>query len=245
MINEKLKTKNNMKKLFLFIVPTLIVMSCNTGKNTTVSNDKPEFTNFRDSVSYVIGADIGKNFKNGGVDVNLDILMFGLIDGMAGVDSLFTPEETQTIIQRFQKEMQEAQAKKLAEEAAKNKELGEKFLMENKTKEGVITTASGLQYKVLREGEGEKPGPSSTVKVNYEGRLIDGTVFDSSYDRGEPISFRLDQVIKGWTEGLQLMNIGSMYEFYIPSELGYGDRSLPNIPAGSTLIFKVELLGFE
>lgn len=234
-----------MKKLFLLIVSALLIISCKTQKETCCTNEKPEITTFRDSVSYVIGADIGKNFKTGGVDVDLDILMMGLADGMAGNDSLFTADQTQKIIQKFQKEMQENQTKKVADESVVNKEQGKKFLMENKDKEGVMTTASGLQYKVLREGDGAKPIATNTVEVNYEGRLLDGTIFDSSYDRGESISFRLDQVIKGWTEGLQLMNVGSMYELYIPSELGYGDRSIPGIPAGSTLIFKVELLGIK
>ncbi|PLW92739.1 MAG: hypothetical protein C0592_09170 [Marinilabiliales bacterium] len=220
-------------------------MSCKSKQESCCTKEQPEFSTFRDSISYVIGADIGNNFLNGGVDVNLDILMMGLEAGLSGSDSMFTPEETQAIIQRFQKEMQEAQTKKATEEAAKNKELGEQFLAENGKKEGVMTTASGLQYKVIREGTGPKPGPTSTVEVNYEGRLIDGTVFDSSYDRGESISFPLNGVIKGWTEGLQLMSVGSMYELYIPSELGYGDRSTPAIPAGSTLIFKVELLNIK
>lgn len=232
-----------MKKLFLLLVPALLIMSCKTQKETTKS--EPQFNTFRDSVSYVIGADIGKNFKTNNIDIDLDNMMMGLKDAMAGTDTLFSAQEVQTIIGKFQQEMQKAQTEKAAGESVENKAKGEKFLMENKDKEGVITTASGLQYKVMREGSGAKPTAANTVEVNYEGRLLDGTIFDSSYDRGESISFRLDQVIKGWTEGLQLMSVGSMYELYIPSELGYGDRSIPGIPAGSTLIFKVELLGIK
>ncbi|MBN2727908.1 MAG: FKBP-type peptidyl-prolyl cis-trans isomerase [Bacteroidales bacterium] len=232
-----------MKKLFLLLVPALLIMSCKTQKETTKS--EPQFNTFRDSVSYVIGADIGKNFKTNNIDIDLDNMMMGLKDAMAGTDTLFSAQEVQTIIGKFQQEMQKAQTEKASAESVENKAKGEKFLMENKDKEGVITTASGLQYKVMREGSGAKPTAANTVEVNYEGRLLDGTIFDSSYDRGESISFRLDQVIKGWTEGLQLMNVGSMYELYIPSELGYGDRSIPGIPAGSTLIFKVELLGIK
>jgi len=234
-----------MKKLILLILPAMIVISCKTQKESTSKQETSEFVNFQDSISYVIGSDIGKNFKNGGVELNLDVLMKGITDGLAGNDTLFSSDEIQKMIQKFQKDMQEAQAKKAAEESAKNKELGKQFLMENAEKDGVMTTASGLQYKVLREGTGAKPGPMSTVEVNYEGRLIDGTIFDSSYKNGKSISFPLNGVIKGWTEGLQLMNVGSMYELYIPSELGYGDRSIPGIPAGSTLIFKVELLGIQ
>jgi FKBP-type peptidyl-prolyl cis-trans isomerase FklB len=232
-----------MKKLFLLLVPALLIMSCKTQKETTRS--EPQFNTFRDSVSYVIGADIGKNFKTNGIDIDLDNMMMGLRDAMAGTDTLFSAQEVQTIIGKFQQEMQKAQTEKASAESVENKAKGEKFLMENKDKEGVITTASGLQYKVMREGSGAKPTAANTVEVNYEGRLLDGSIFDSSYDRGESISFRLDQVIKGWTEGLQLMSVGSMYELYIPSELGYGDRSIPGIPAGSTLIFKVELLGIK
>lgn len=232
-----------MKKLFLLLVPALLIMSCKTQKETTKS--EPQFNTFRDSVSYVIGADIGKNFKTNNIDIDLDNMMMGLKDAMAGTDTLFSAQEVQTIIGKFQQEMQKAQTEKASAESVENKAKGEKFLMENKDKEGVITTASGLQYKVMREGSGAKPTAANTVEVNYEGRLLDGTIFDSSYDRGESISFRLDQVIKGWTEGLQLMSVGSMYELYIPSELGYGDRSIPGIPAGSTLIFKVELLGIK
>jgi FKBP-type peptidyl-prolyl cis-trans isomerase len=122
---------------------------------------------------------------------------------------------------------------------------GEEFLATNKTQAGVKTTASGLQYKVIREGSGPKPTATSNVTVHYEGKLIDGSIFDSSYERGEPITFGLNQVIPGWTEGLQLMNSGSEYQLFIPSDLGYGDRNIAGIPGGSVLIFKVELLSFE
>ena len=126
-----------------------------------------------------------------------------------------------------------------------NKTLGEQFLQENAGKEGVVTTESGLQYKVLTEGNGAKPQLTDQVRVHYEGRLIDGTVFDSSYQRGEPAVFGLQQVISGWTEALQLMPVGSVWEIYLPQELAYGSRDLGSIPPYSTLIFKVELLGIE
>lgn len=232
-----------MKKHVLVILPVIFMFACNSSKET--SKVKPEFNNFRDSVSYVIGADIGKNFKTNGIDVDLDLMILGLQDAISENDTLFSATEVQAIITKFQQELQKSQAERSAQESGENIEKGKVFLMENKSKDGVMTTESGLQYKVLRESDGAKPTALNTVKVNYEGKLIDGTIFDSSYERGEPISFRLDQVIKGWTEGLQLMSVGSMYELYIPSELGYGDRSIPGIPAGSVLVFKVELLGIE
>lgn len=202
-------------------------------------------SNFKDSVSYAIGTDIANNFKTNGIEVNIEKLFAGMQDVLSGNDSLISPEVFQQLMMRFQQEMQKSKEEKSLKEANMNKELGKKFLEENAKKEGVMTTASGLQYKVLRAAEGPKPSASSKVRVHYEGKLIDGKIFDSSYQRGESISFGLNQVIKGWTEGLQLMSVGSMYELYIPSELGYGDRSMQTIPAGSTLIFKVELLGIE
>jgi FKBP-type peptidyl-prolyl cis-trans isomerase FklB len=243
-----------MKNLFIIALVAIGFASCNTSKKTCCDHNDgackttqtvAPIASFRDTVSYMIGTDIAKSFKANNLDISLDLIIAGMRDGMAGTDTMFTQEQFQEVMGRFQKEMQLKQQQTASVEAAGNKEKGRLFLEANKTKEGVKTTASGLQYKVLREGTGANPGPTSKVTVNYEGRLIDGTIFDSSYERNEPISFGLDQVIKGWTEGLQLMNVGSMYELYIPSELGYGDRSIPSIPAGSTLIFKVELLSFQ
>jgi len=133
----------------------------------------------------------------------------------------------------------------MKQESEGNKQKGKAFLATNKSQADVKVTSSGLQYKVIKKGEGPNPSATSNVTVHYEGKLIDGSIFDSSYERGEPITFGLNQVIPGWTEGLQLMNAGSTYQLFIPSELGYGDRSIPGIPAGSVLIFKVELLSFE
>ncbi len=241
-----------MKNLIIIALIAIGIASCNTSKKT-LSNKKDggenstatPITTFKDTVSYMIGTDIAKSFKTNNLDINIDFIVAGMRDGMAGNDTLFTQAQFQEVMGRFQKEMQLKQQQTASLESVGNKEKGRLFLDANKIKDGVKTTASGLQYKVLREGTGAKPGPTSKVTVNYEGKLIDGTIFDSSYERNEPISFGLDQVIKGWTEGLQLMTVGSMYELYIPSELGYGDRAIPSIPAGSTLIFKVELLSFD
>jgi len=158
------------------------------------------------------------------------------------VDTIFTEQEFQAAMQKLQKiAMEKSEAKRL-EEAKLNKEVGQKFLESNKNNPGVYQTPSGLQYKVIKMGEGPKPTSTDKVKVHYEGKLINGKVFDSSYERGEPIEFELNQVIPGWAEGLTLMPVGSIFELYIPSDLAYGDRSIGEIPAGSTLIFKVELL---
>lgn len=193
-------------------------------------------------VSYAIGANFGSQVKHD--DVNLDIEAFkqGVIDGLAGQNK-FTDQQMQEIFMQFQQDMQ---AKK-ANAANEAKAAGIKFLEENKKNADVKVTASGLQYKVITMGTGAKPSATSKVTVKYKGTLIDGTVFDSTDNNGgEPISFGLNQVIKGWTEGLQLMPTGSKFIFYIPSELAYGDQGAGGvIPGGATLIFEIELLSFE
>lgn len=239
-----------MKKILVILIIAAGLVSCHSTKkaNTDSSAKMPQatiMTNFKDTVSYIIGTDIAKSFSQNSIDINLDLLFEGIKDGYNGTDSLFTKQQVQEIMGKFQKEMQQKQQLESAKQATLNKEKGKLYMEANAKKEGVMQTASGLQYKILRDATGPKPTATNTVKVNYEGRLIDGTIFDSSYERGEPIEFGLGQVIKGWTEGLQLMSVGSMYELVIPSDLGYGDRPMQSIPAGSTLIFKVELLDFK
>lgn len=240
-----------MRNVIFMALVVLLTASCKTSQKSNSSdatdaiNGKPVvvMNNFKDTISYLIGNDIARSFKTNKLDLNIDLLFAGITDGMNGSDTMFSQQQFQELMGRFQKEMQMKQQQEATQAASGNKEKGRLFLETNKAAEGVLVTASGLQYKVLRPGTGPKPsGPTAKVKVHYEGRLIDGTIFDSSYERNEPITFGLDQVIKGWTEGLQLMNVGSMYELYIPSELGYGDRNMGTIPPGSTLIFKVELL---
>lgn len=198
--------------------------------DTTILGDE------RDSISYAIGILMETSLKKQGFnDINMDVLLQAMRDGAAAKGQM-QPMEANIVVSAYSDKLQKAKAAKLA--AA-----GKAFLAANAQKEGVSVTASGLQYKVLKQGAGAKPIATSKVKVNYEGKLIDGTIFDSSYQRGEPISFGLDRVIRGWTEGLQLMNVGSTYEFYIPYDLGYGARgSGAAIPPYATLIFKVELL---
>ncbi len=188
-------------------------------------------------ISYALGANAGENFKEVGIDINQDIFMQGLRDALEGKNQ-FSREEMEQIFNVLNQKIQEAQNKDVGVEKAK----GEAFLAENKTKEGVIETPSGLQYKVIKMGTGPKPTATDRVKVHYHGTTLDGQVFDSSVQRGETITFGLNQVISGWTEGVQLMPVGSKFIFYIPSDLAYGDRGAGGaIKPGATLIFEVEL----
>lgn len=204
------------------------------------------FKNDQEKVSYMIGYQIGSNFKRDGLEVDLNILTSGLKAALAGEKSPLTPEESQKLMTELQKNLQaKAEAKQKAE-GEKNLKAGKDFLAANGKKDGVKTTASGLQYKVLAEGKGDAPKATDTVKVNYRGTLIDGTEFDSSYKRGQPAQFPVGGVIKGWTEALQLMKPGSKMQIWIPSDLAYGPRGAGDlIGPNATLAFEVELLGVE
>ena len=199
----------------------------------------PQLKDQKDKVSYSIGINIGLNLSRQKVDINSDVLAAGIKDAIAGKPQL-TQDQVKDVMTQFEKDMEQKQ--KTAGE--KNKADGAKFLEENKKKPGVKATASGLQYKVEKEGAGPQPKATDMMTVNYVGTLIDGkTEFDSSYKRGQPATFPLNGVIKGWTEGLQLMKVGSKYQFFVPSNLAYGERSVgPDIAANATLIFEVELL---
>src|SRR6266404_1711870 len=198
----------------------------------------PQFKDQKDKVSYAIGMQIGFNLARQKVDINPDVLNAGMKDAIAGKPQL-TPDQVKDVMTQFEKDMEQKQKAS----GEKNKADGAKFLEENKKKPGVKATASGLQYKVEKEGTGPQPKATDMVTVNYRGTLIDGTEFDSSYKRGQPATFPLNGVIKGWTEGLQLMKPGSKYQFVVPSNLAYGERSVgPDIAANATLIFDVELL---
>jgi len=231
-----------MKKIaLLFIVPALLMASCKNNET------KVELKSYNDSLSYAIGKDIGKSFERSELDsLNISYVAQGIKDYFAKDTSILTKKSLQAFLMAFSmKKRQEAENKRKAEITAKykdNLEAGKKFLAENAKKDGVITTESGLQYKVLKEGTGKIPVSSDKVRVNYEGTLIDGTKFDSSYDHKKPAEFKLTQVIRGWTEALQLMKEGSKYELFIPYELAYGDRESGDIKPFSALIFKIELL---
>jgi FKBP-type peptidyl-prolyl cis-trans isomerase len=174
-------------------------------------------------------------------DLDGDLILSGM-QQVLNDSSMFDQVTATAVFRQLQMALQAEELKQADSEALGNIEEGAAFLEENGKKEGVITTESGLQYEIITEGDGPKPTETSTVSVHYEGTLIDGEVFDSSYDSGEPVSFSLNSVIPGWTEGMQLMPVGSTYKFYIPSHLGYGERGTGPIPGNSVLIFKVELL---
>src|SRR5213596_2772316 len=198
----------------------------------------PQFKDQKDKVSYAIGMQIGFNLSRQKGDINTDVLNAGMKDAIAGKPQL-TQDQVKDVMAQFEKDMEQKQ-KQLGE---KNKTEGAKFLEDNKKKAGVKTTASGLQYKVEKDGTGAQPKATDMVTVNYRGTLIDGTEFDSSYKRGQPATFPVNGVIKGWTEALQLMKVGSKYQLFIPSNLAYGERAVsPDLSANSTLIFEVELL---
>ena len=199
-----------------------------------------------DKVSYALGIGIGRQLSQmGAADLNIDDFAQAIKDVIAG-DLKLGDAEAQQIVQEFFAKQEEKQKAEAAEKGKAAKQDGEKFLAENGKKEGVITTASGLQYQVLREGNGQSPKATDTVECHYEGTLIDGTKFDSSYDRGQTATFPLNQVIAGWTEGLQLMKEGGKYRFFIPYELGHGERGAgASIPPFSTLVFDVELVSVK
>jgi FKBP-type peptidyl-prolyl cis-trans isomerase FklB len=202
-----------------------------SAKPAAVSGLKSE----ADSLSYAIGVNIGSNIKSQNLKVNSQILAKALDDVMAGNDAIMSSDASGAFLQNyFQK-----QSNKVGDG---NKSKGDAFLAENKKKEGVVTLPSGLQYKILNEGSGPKPASTDKVKVHYHGTLIDGTVFDSSVNRGEPAEFGVTQVIQGWIEALQLMPVGSKWTLYIPSSLAYGPQGPPSIGPNQTLIFDVELL---
>jgi FKBP-type peptidyl-prolyl cis-trans isomerase FkpA len=195
---------------------------------------------------YAIGTDLGKSLKQVNTEVDVPALKAGLDEALAGKTPRLDDKARQEIKTTVAKKIQTKQKEEREAKAGKAKEAGEKFLAENKNKPGVKTTASGLQYEVITEGKGDRPTKDDKVKVHYKGTLLDGTEFDSSYARNQPIEFPLGNVIAGWTEGVQLMTPGSKYKFYIPSNLGYGERGAgAKIGPNETLIFEVELLSFE
>ena len=200
----------------------------------------------QDRLSYTIGMDIGQSLSGQDMDLNIDILMEALRATYMGEETLLTQEEAlaerEAFIQRRQQELEQQRTRDAEINAAE----GAAFLAENAGKEGVQVTESGLQYRVIEEGDGDRPAATDRVTVHYKGTLINGVEFDSSYSRGEPATFALNQVIPGWTEGLQLMRTGSRYEFFIPSELAYGEQGRPGpIGPNSTLVFEVELLEIQ
>ena len=213
---------------------------------TMAASDAGVLKNDQDKLSYSIGIDLGKNFKKQGISVNPEALAKGLQDGMNGDKQLLTEQQMKDVLTKFQKDLMEKRTAEFNKKAEDNKKEGQTFLDGNKKKEGVVTLPSGLQYKVLEEGKGKKPSKEDTVTVEYTGRLINGEVFDSTEKSGKPATFKLSQVIPGWTEALQLMPEGSTWEIYVPSDLAYGARSVGGpIGPNETLIFKIHLVDIK
>jgi FKBP-type peptidyl-prolyl cis-trans isomerase FklB len=230
-----------MKKTLLALAVTGLVAGCSTPPEAPV---QPKLESTDQKVSYGMGLVLGERMSNDLPNLQMDQFLQGIQHGHAGDEDAkrMSREEIQQALMAYQQKLQEEQSKKTEELANKNLEAGKEFLAENAKREGVKTTESGLQYEVLEKGEGEKPGKTDTVKVHYTGELLSGEVFDSSRERGEPVTFALNQVIPGWTEGLQLMSEGARYKLYIPSDLAYGPGGNRAIGPNETLVFDVELL---
>ncbi|HEX2330868.1 MAG TPA: FKBP-type peptidyl-prolyl cis-trans isomerase [Candidatus Angelobacter sp.] len=221
--------------------PTPKASSSPTASPSPAANASP-FKTPKERISYALGMSLGTNISKNNVDVDQNLIEQGLKDAMAGKPQM-TEDQARAAFTELQGELRAKQEAEQKVAAEKNKKEGADFLAANKTKEGVKTTASGLQYKVIKEGTGPKPTATDKVEVNYRGTLINGKEFDSSYKRGQPATFPVGNVIKGWTEALQLMPVGSKWELYVPADLAYGDRAAgPDIGPNSTLIFEVELL---
>jgi FKBP-type peptidyl-prolyl cis-trans isomerase len=230
-------------KSYLMCLPALL---CVTGVAFAAVPATTLQTN-EQKLSYAMGLDLGEYFKSLDASFDLDVMQQGINDGYHGNPPLLSAAEIAELQQEFARSQQEAQIRTTLAMIEKNRQESQEFLQANKSEEGVIETASGLQYKVMDKGPGgSKPQPTDTVKVHYTGTLLDGTEFDSSYKRNEPAVFQVDQVIAGWQEALPLMEVGATHELYIPADLAYGDRGVPPvIEPGSMLIFQVELLEIQ
>ncbi|MGA3285803.1 MAG: FKBP-type peptidyl-prolyl cis-trans isomerase [Bacteroidota bacterium] len=225
-----------MKKLIVVALVLSIFSSMVIGQKKGTPKTKKE------KISYSIGVNIGRNIKTQGMDLDQGLLTQGIKDGLNSSKTAMSDKDMEAAMTSFQQEMMG----KMQAKAEKNKKEGEAFLAANKKKEGVITLSSGLQYKILKSGNGPRPTKDQTVKCHYSGTLIDGTEFDSSYKRGEPTEFPVGQVIKGWTEALQLMPVGSKWQLFIPSDLAYGPNGAGQmIGPNATLIFDIELISIK
>jgi UDP-GlcNAc:undecaprenyl-phosphate/decaprenyl-phosphate GlcNAc-1-phosphate transferase len=229
-----MRLKSKTVVILLFIISPLI------------AQEPQALSTRKEKISYGMGVDAARNFKRLGLDFDLDVLIKALRDVYSGGKLLMDEDELRTVMNDYQGELAQKQAQVNKAIAEQNKKAGDAFLAENKTKPGVVTLPSGLQYKVLKQGEGKKPVDSDTVEVHYSGSLIDGTEFDSSLKRGQPAAFPLAAIIPGWKEALKLMPIGSKWQLFIPAELAYGARGAGrDIKPNSTLIFEVELLAIK
>jgi FKBP-type peptidyl-prolyl cis-trans isomerase FklB len=228
-----------MKYLFIVMQGVALLSSvCLAGDQLDLKDDKIR-------VSYSVGFQVGGDFKRQGMDINPQVILKGVQDALAGNEPLMTAEDMRTTLVDLQKRITAAQEQKLKAQAERNRATGIAFHAENGKKEGVNTLASGLQYKVIKEGTGRTPGKTDTVTVHYRGTLINGTEFDSSYSRGNPATFGVSRVISGWTEALQLMKEGATWQLFIPPDLAYGEQGAGKIEPNSTLIFDVELISIQ
>lgn len=225
---------------------TLLAILCLTLLATSAfAQEKTALKTDQEKASYSLGYKIGLDFRQQGIKIDPDSLVKGMKDSFSGGKTALTEEQMQEALMALQKEVLASQEEKFIKMADENLKKGEKFLRENRKEEGVKTTTSGLQYKVLTKGTGKKPGPDDTVTVHYRGRLIDGTEFDSSYKRNEPATFPVKGVIPGWTEALQMMKEGAKWRLFIPANLAYGEKGVPGIGPNSPLIFDVELISIQ
>ncbi|MBP1724297.1 MAG: FKBP-type peptidyl-prolyl cis-trans isomerase [Deltaproteobacteria bacterium] len=239
---QRIGSEKGVRMILRLLVTALFVLACGSAG----AQDKPSLKDQKEKISYIIGMDIGMNFKKQSVDIDPDLVARGIKDGVSGAKPLLSEQEAREVMASFEKEMRAKQeaAQKVAGE--KNKKQGEAFLAENKKKEGVKTLPSGLQYKVIKAGTGKKPAATDTVTTHYKGTLIDGTEFDSSYKRGKPATFPVGGVIPGWTEALQLMEEGAKWQLFIPPNLAYAERGAGQvIGPHTTLIFEVELISIQ
>jgi FKBP-type peptidyl-prolyl cis-trans isomerase FklB len=249
-----------MKRVLMVLVFSALV-ACSCGKTESEKTGpaaKKEITaadlkTEDERVSYSLGFSMGTNFKKDELNIDLELFQRGIEDGVGGGEQVLSEEEMRETMTAFQQKMRakrQAEYRQRMEERKKqgeaNKEKGKAFLEANKSKEGIVTLESGLQYKVIEEGTGDSPKATDTVKCHYKGTTIDGKEFDSSYQRGEPATFALNRVIKGWTEGLQLMKEGGKWQFFVPSELAYGERGAgQNIGPNEVLVFEIELIEIQ
>lgn len=213
-----------------------------TGQAATT---KPVLSSDREKLSYSLGVMTGKTFKTHGINIDPKYFALGFHDALNENKTLLTDEQMQQQLQNFQKQNQQQALAKFKIEASENLQKGQAFLEENKKKPGVVTLKSGLQYKIVKPGTGKKPTIHDTVMVDYEGRLINGKIFDSSYQRGQPASFPVNQVVPGWQDALVMMPVGSEWELYIPANLAYGDSDVPNIGPNQVLVFKIHLISIQ
>jgi len=229
-----------MKAGLCIVVPALMLAS-----NSGLSAEAQELTSENDRINYSVGYQLGSDLKRQGVGARPEIMLKGIEDAIAGQQPRMSPQEMRTTLMELSQRLAAAQREQMQQQAKTNRDAGQAFLAANSGKEGVETLPSGLQYRVLRQGSGNSPKLADSVTVHYRGTLIDGTEFDSSHRRGQPATFRVDRVIPGWTQALQLMNPGAKWQLFIPPTLAYGERSTGKIPPNSVLVFEVELLSIE